>query len=310
MAAPYDTYDVVASNAKSIKEDVDDSIHMISPVDNPVASMSRTITAINHVHNWQEDELASASANKKVEGADASFQDETPPSLRTTYTQIMDKTAQVTGSLEAVSKYGRDSEMAYQLMKKYRELANDEEFAYVGSGRQTGNAGGSATARECVSVHAQINTGGNVADATGITTYAQLEAKIVDAHKEAYDDGGYPNYMMIPTLVAPYIANFALASGRERDFGGSRTVVHVVDMYISPYGELDVVVDRQLDNDSILLLDFEYMATPTLRPTDDWEIARTGDSLKRQILREGAIACLNFSAHAMVDNVPASLSAA
>lgn len=309
MAAPYDTYDIKGVNDKSIKDDVQDVIYNISPVDNPVASMSRTIMANDTVHFWNEDELEAAASNKNVEGADATFADETPTVKRSNYTQIFDKTVSVTGTLEAVSKYGRDSEMAYQLAKKYRVLANDEEFAIVGSGRQTGNAGNSSVARELVSLHSQINTGGNVADATGITTYSQLEGKIIDAHRAAYDEGGMPNYMIIPTIAAPYIANFALAAGRQRDFASERTVVHVVDMYISPFGELDVVVDRNLDSDSILLLDFEYMATPVLRPTDDWEIAKLGDSYRRQILRESTVAALNFKAHAMVDNVPSSLAA-
>ena len=45
--------------------------------------------------------------------------------------QIMSKVAEITGTLETVDKYGRDSEMAYQLELRYGELANDEEKAII-----------------------------------------------------------------------------------------------------------------------------------------------------------------------------------
>lgn len=77
--------------------------------------------------------------------------------------------------------------------------------------------------------------------------------------------------------------------------------------YVSYYGELDVILDRNQD-DCYLGLDFNYLATPVLRPTRDWPIARTGDTDKRQILRESTYAVLNTRAHFMVDNVPATLS--
>lgn len=63
------------------------------------------------------------------------------------------------------------------------------------------------------------------------------------------------------------------------------------------------------DADNIILgVDFNYSATPVLRATRDWPIAKLGDSDKRQILRESTIACLNSKAHFMVENVPNGLT--
>ena len=57
-------------------------------------------------------------------------------------------------------------------------------------------------------------------------------------------------------------------------------------MYVSTYGELDVVLDRNMEAGTMLLVDFNYTAA-VLRPTADWPIAKMGDSDKRQILWEG-----------------------
>lgn len=302
-------------------EDVEDVIYNISPIDNPVASMSRTIRATAKIHEWTEDVLAAAGSNKKVEGAAAGADTSVPVLEKFSYCQIMDKVAEVTGTLESVDKHGRDSEMGYQLEKRYGELANDEELAIVGAPggvRQVGAAGTGAVAREMKSLHTMLDTTtqvpgltagtlGVVIDAAAFTTIVQLEQGLLDAHLKTFSFGGNPKYLFVNPSRVRHINRFAYSAGRTRQIANEKTLVNVIDLYISSYGELDVVLDRQQDN-CLLLLDFEYLATPVLRATADWAIAKQGDSDKRQILRESSFAVLNSKAHAMVDNVPAALT--
>ena len=293
-------------------EDVQDEIYIISPVDNPVASMSRTIRATGKLHEWTEDELQAAAKNAAVEGAPAPDDSSAAVSELSNFCQIMTKAAEITGTLEEVDKYGRDSEMAYQLELRYGELANDEELAIVGAPggtRQTATAGDSVTAREMASLHNQLDAA-VIVDATGNTLISELETDLLAAHLATYDLGGNPSYLITSPASSNNIASFALSAGRERDFGNEKTLVHVIDLYVSNFGELDVVLDRNMDsvNEAYLLLDFNYLATPVLRPTRDWPIAKAGDSDIRQILRESTFAVLNTEAHAMVDNIPAGLT--
>lgn len=293
-------------------EDVVDDIYNISPIDNPVASMSRTTRATGKIHEWTEDSLKAAAKNAKVEGAAAGADESAAVVERQNYCQIMSKVAEITGTMEVVDKYGRDSEMAYQLELRYGELANDEELAIVGAPggtRQIAVAGDSSTAREMASIYSQVDSG-NIISASGLTTVASLEAKILAAHLATYNDGGNPGYAVTDPLVAGYFAGFAGSAGRNRDIRNDRSIVNVVDLYVSTYGELDVVLDRQMTQTSlaILLLDFNYLATPVLRPTRDWPIAKAGDSDKRQILRESTFAVLNSKAHAIVDAIPNNLT--
>jgi hypothetical protein len=292
-------------------EDVQDEIYIVSPVDNPVASMSRTIRATGKLHEWTQDKLNAAAKNAAIEGAVAPADTSQAVVELSNHCQIMTKTAEITGTLEAVDKYGRDSEMAYQLELRYGELANDEELAIVGApggSRQTGTPGTAGAAREMASLHSQLDAG-VIVDATAYTTVADLEAGLLAAHLATYSLGGNPRYLFTNPANAQYISSFAFAAGRQRDISNETRLVNVIDLYVSHYGELDVVLDRHQD-DCFLLLDFQYLATPVLRPTRDWAIAKQGDSDKRQILREGTFAVLNTEAHAMVDNIPAGLTVA
>ena len=114
-------------------EDVVDEIYNISPIDNPVASMSRTVAATAKTHEWTEDSLVASGKNAKIEGAEAGNDTSAPVVPRSNYCQIMDEVAEISGTLQVVDKYGRDSEMAYQLELRYGKLANDEELAIVGA---------------------------------------------------------------------------------------------------------------------------------------------------------------------------------
>lgn len=296
-----------------LREDVQDMIYNISPVDNPIASMAKTIRANGKKHEWTEDALATAAANRQIEGADATFSNPAALTALDNQCQIMTKTAQITGTLETVDKYGRDSEMAYQLMKRYMELANDEELAIMGAPggtRQSKVVGDASTARQmqCLlsAVHANVTV-----DATGITTVAQLEAKILAAHQAGYTYGANPRFLSINPSKALYVAAFAAATGRNRDINNQpnrKVIVNAIDLYVSPFGELTVMLDRNQDTLAAFMCDPNYVATPVLRPTDDWAIAKTGDSEKRQILREGTVALLNIRSCPLVDNIPATLT--
>lgn len=309
--AAFETYDQVRQ-----AEDVQDEIYIISPVDNPVASMSRTIRATGKLHEWSEDSLQAAGKNAAVEGADYPGDSSQAVSELNNSCQIMTKGAEITGTLEEVDKYGRDSEMAYQLELRYGELANDEELAIVGAPggtRQTQVTGPKGTAREMASLHTQLDASVIIDSATSqpgstpVTTLAQQEADLLAGHLACYTAGGNPSYLFTPPNRAQHIADFAYSAGRTRDVRNETQLVNVIDLYVSFYGELDVVLDRNQD-DCWLGLDFNYLATPVLRATRDWPIARTGDSDKRQILRESTFAVLNTKAHFMIDNIPATLT--
>ena len=311
-------------------EDVQDVIYNISPIDSPVISMSKTIRATGKLHEWSQDDLNCPGPNAQLEGAPAGMDQSKPIVELSNYCQIMTKVAEVTGTLEAVDKYGRDSEMAYQLELRYGELANDQEYAVVGM-QQTKNAGAAnpltsdPTCYPVDGIEPQIPpfpdpqgvvTGARmmesfipqldddvVIDGSAATDAEGVEELLLQAHLATYMKGGNPSYLVTDPKTAGIVSSFALAAGRHRDIRNERQIVNVIDLYVSTYGELDVVLDRNMEAGTMLLVDFNYTATPVLRPTSDFPIAKVGDSDKREILWEGTYAVLNTGAHAAVTGV-------
>lgn len=303
-------------------EDVVDEIYNVSPIDNPVAAMSRTTRATGKLHEWTEDVLNAAASNAAVEGADAGADSSSEVTEKDNYCQIMTKVARITGTLEEVDKYGRDSEMAYQLELRYGELANDEELAIIGAPggtRQSAAAGSNVTARKFACFQVQMLAGRNASDnviSSTATDLDELEDELLAAHEGSYEHGGNPRHLIVPPKGARYIAGMAASSGRQRDFGNARQIVNVVDLYSSPFGELEVVLDRHCERTAqggsavniFAGIDFMYSATPVLRATRDFPLAKTGDSENREIIRESTYAVLNTDAHFLLTGISNSLA--
>ncbi len=102
-----------AHSAIGQREDLTDVIYDISPTETPFMSSIGKTKATAVYHEWQTDSLAAAAANAAVEGADASTATLSPTTRVGNRTQISQKTVGVTGTLQAVNKAGRKSELAY-----------------------------------------------------------------------------------------------------------------------------------------------------------------------------------------------------
>ena len=55
------------------REDLSDTIYMISPVETPFLSMIGKTKATATLHEWQTDALATPAANAQLEGDETSF---------------------------------------------------------------------------------------------------------------------------------------------------------------------------------------------------------------------------------------------
>ena len=101
------------------------------------------------------------------------------------------------------------------------------------------------------------------------------------------------------------VANFAAASGRERDFSTGTKIVNSVDLYVSPFGQCSVVPNRFLQANSCLVLDTEYWSRAVLRPVQTINLAKQGDSEKKQMLTELTLVCENDKASGVISALTA-----
>jgi hypothetical protein len=306
-ATAFKTYDQVG-----IKEDISDVISNISPTNTPFQTMVKTESVHNTLFQWQEDSLAAVGANAAVEGADASDSTLNATTMLSNYTQILTKTVRVSNSADTVSTYGRAKETAYQMGKKSAELKREFEYALVGVA-QNAAVGNETTARKFGNVFGTGASGasmidtGNVIDHTA-TPVALSENDVLTANQKLYEGGGEAKIMMIKPADSLIVAGFTAAAGRYRTFDGSadKTVVNVVDLYVSPFGEQKVVINRFLKADSALLFDPQYWKIAVLRPWTRIPLAVTGDAHRNQIVGEFSLKHLNQKASAAIKGLTGS----
>ena len=284
--ATYTTYDQVGK-----KEDVSDIITDISPLSTPMFTLMKTEKVQARVFEWQEDAIRNSSADNAIlEGADATMSTLVATTMRSNTTQIMEESFQVSKTADAIATYGRAKETAHQLSKALKAIKKDVEASFVGRDQAAVTGSGSA-ARKMASLLNQIST---AVDAGANATDPLTEAKLLTAGETAYNNGSDVNTFMIKPGDAQIVAGFAGSAGRNREIAQGKTLVNAIDLYVSPYGEYRVVLNRELATDHALLVDPSMFKTAVLRPFARTLLAATGDSDKHSIVGEYSCKHMNF----------------
>jgi hypothetical protein len=311
-------------DAVGAREDLSDVIYDISPQDTPIMSSIGKTKATAVFHEWQTDALAAATtANAAVEGADATASTLSPTTRIGNYTQIVQKTVQISGTLESVDKAGRKSEKAYQLAKASAELKRDIEAIITANQGQS--AGNSSTARVMGSLLSYIKTNTNKGSGTttagedpttiGVstrvdadTTRTFTETMLKDVVQQVFTSGGTPSLLVVPPALKQVVSNFTgLAQHRyNSNASGEVTILAGADLYQSDFGVISIVPNRFMRSRDALVLDPEYAALAYLRPFQTNELAKTGDSMKTQILAELTLEVRNEAAHGGVFDLSAT----
>lgn len=315
MAQPSNTfsqYDAVGN-----REDLSNIIYDVSPTETPFLSSISKSKATSTKHEWQTDSLTAAVAsNAVIEGDDATTDSTTASTRVFNYTQISDKVPRVTGTQESVNSAGRRSEMAYQMERRMKELKRDCETMLLDNGAYV--AGNDSTARQCAGLQAYVTSSTSVAsDATAAagtgadahtdgTARALTENLVEDALAQAWDAGGNPTMGLLNSFQKRKFTSFSGNSTRF-DKGEDKKLVNSVDVYIDPLGsEITLSADRFVPTDVIYFVDPEYAAFSTLRDFMSHNLAKTGDTLRKQILVEATLEVKNEKAHAGVYDLTVS----
>jgi hypothetical protein len=310
-----------AHTAIGQREDLTDVIYNISPTETPFMSSIGKTKATAVYHEWQTDSLAAATtANAAVEGADASDATLSPTTRLGNYTQILQKTIKVSGTLDTVNKAGRKSEKAYQLAKASQEIKRDLETIMLSNqGRDAGSS--NSTPRKMGSLLSWIKTntdyGSGGADPTtiGVSTRSDgtqrtfTEALLKTVVAEVFTSGGMPSVLMVGASGKQKVSSFAGIGATRFNVTGAKpsTIIGAADIYVSDFGNISVVPNRFMRTRDALILDPEYAAVAYLRPFQTNELAKAGDSDKTQILVECTLEVKNEAAHGGVFDLDMAL---
>jgi len=324
--ATIQTYDRVG-----IAEDVSDIITNIDPTATPFQTMIGTGKVTQPFYQWQEDDFRRVKVNAAVEGADGSATTRAATRMRANYTQILEETISVSDRTERTKLYGRRSETKYQSAKVARELKRDLEFHLVGR-TQSAAAGSSSTASLFGNVFGQdasATPANVVSNRLALAGKTIREADLLSLHQTLYNEGADPSTFMITPLDSLSVAAFAASAGRERDFGHTKKVVNAVDLYVSPFGEVKVYLNRFLqayiadgaaspeeqiqpdvDADTTadqfgtaILFDPAMFSLVSLRPWTRTKLAKTGDAEKYQMLGEYGLKHRNYKCSGVLTGI-------
>jgi Family of unknown function (DUF5309) len=294
----FTSYDQVGA-----KEDVSDVITNISPTKVPFQSGIGNEKLHNKVFDWQEDSLRAVTDNNQAEGFDATFITVTPTVMRENVTQILAEAFEVAGTTDAISVYGRAKDSALQMKKSSAQVKRDLENAFVGTAQAKVKPTDNTTNRKMAGYQTQVDSGAVVH--SGASTNLS-EANVLTLLQTLYNNGADPSVIMVTPSNSTIVADFAKASGRQREIiNGTkdRAVVNAVDLYVSPFGEQKVVLNRFLKAHNTLVYEPDMWALCTLRPWFRETLAKTGDALKMMIVGEFSLKHKNFKASGViVDN--------
>ncbi|KAA3643430.1 MAG: hypothetical protein DWQ07_23235 [Chloroflexi bacterium] len=248
-------------------------------------------TAVSHTDNSTITIIGMA----RLEGDDADYGPIVDLSAPFNYTSIFQKAVQVSGTQQVISQYGIDDEFMYQANKAVPHLLRlvERQAFYgereVGSGSAPRSMGGLST----FITDNSVDAGGGIAKSD------------VDALMEEITmDGGYPDLLVMNPRIANDLrglldsSSFVRVSQDENKLG-----VDAIERVMTQYGELELVMDRWCPEDTAYILQSDKVGFYTLRPFASHELARSGDSLKGEVIGEVSVLVANDKAHGKITGI-------
>ena len=318
MAQVTGTYSVY--DAAGLREDLSDIIYSISPTETPFMSGIGKEKATAVLHEWQTDSLASAVANNaQIEGDEIGFSAPSATTRVNNRTQISRKSVIVSGTLDSVSKAGRNNELAYQISKASKELTRDMESSLCANNSPV--VGDDSTARELAGLAGWIQqnndagAGGangqvNSVDVPGTartdgTQRAFTESQLKSVIKKCWDEGGDPSMIMLGSFNKQVLSGFTGGS-TSFDPAENKRLVAAVDVYESDFGAMTVVPNRFQRARDVFVLQPDMFATAFLRDFQLMDLAKTGDATKQALLAEYTLVSKNEKASGAIFDVTTS----
>jgi hypothetical protein len=320
MAIPANTYTRVTAGT-NVREDLIDKITLTQPWKTPVISASGRATAENTLHEWQRDSFRAANKdNAALSGDDATATAKTPPSRVANTCQIFQDTVQVDGRVEKVKKAGMESAMRYFKAKAYKEIQRDMEAAVVSknlavadNGTLSGKLAGLGRLIYTNALHGgagatPAHTSGAATTAITAGTNRTFTVTLLNtAVQQTYVASGEvpPEVYMSPAHKETFSTFTGIAANRlDVKTGDQGRIVSGADIYMSNFGQMAIIPHYLMAGaDYVLGLDTDYIDMAYLRSFKSTELAKTGDSMKEQVLVDATLRVTSEVCQFKIDNL-------
>lgn len=317
----FDTYD-----SNSNRETLSDIIDRITPAETPLYSLIGDEKVTGTRPTWQTDTLGTPDTdNAHVEGEIYTYDTVQATTRVGAPTQIFRKSFIISDTQEEVEKAGKSSDVAYERVKKGQEIKIDIETAMLGN--QAAVAGAQNVARRLAGLRAWISTNDSMGAggaSGGYDSGSGLVNAAVNGTKRAftkslmdgvisgvYTSGGNPSVLMtspyIKSVFSTFMSDSNIAQLRQNTNARTQaTLVGAADAYLSDFGLIDIVPNRQMARTPDLarnafLLEPEKLSKGWLRRIhEDKDVARTSDGQPVVIIGEMTLMVKNEAALGVV----------
>jgi hypothetical protein len=215
---------------------------------------------------------------------------------------------------EGLDKAGRQREMAYQVLKIAKEQKLDIEKALFDNNAKV--AGSASAARELAGApswmitNVDFQSGNSGANPTGDGTDARTDdgtptafsqTKFDTVMQSIWENGGNPDSV----YLSAFQMNKALAftgnnNQRSAVQAGDERVIKSLAVYVTPWGTVEFIPSRENRSRDVFIMQDDMWEVAVLRPTKNVELAKTGDSSKRQVVTELTLCAKNEKANGII----------
>ena len=310
-----ETYDVT-----TIREDLSEALASITPTETIFMNSIGTRSVDNTFFEYAEVDLAAAGANRQIEG-DVGLSNTAPTNAvrKGNYTQISAKVVEVSSTNQAVNGVANAQTVAKQVAYKLSEMKRDMEKMLLDNVAASAGSSGTARATAGLPAHLTSNvsrgTGGanpttsgtgeagfpNAA-ATDGTQRAITETLLKNVIKSCWDNGAEPQIVLCGSSQKQTISTFTGNATRFKD-ATDGALNAAIDLYVSDFGQLQVVPARHIRSRDVFVLDPNYAEVAYLQTAKQEALAKTGLSERRLISAEYGLAVTSQKAHGVIADI-------
>ena len=235
---------LVTYDSTDRREDLLSIVGDVSPDDTPLATMLKTSTAQNTLHEWLEDYITPpTSVTAAAEGAAATYTALTQPVRRNNITATLTRTFRVSGTERAVKVGNGQDPMDYQAAKALRQWKMDQEFLLLNGALASGASG---TARGMAGLDSVITT---LYTARNSGT-SLSETEFQDMHQDSWTQGGTENsfdLVLVPFGLKRKIDGFTAGATKYVD-QSDKKLTQPVAIYETSAGVARIMQHRYVDS--------------------------------------------------------------
>jgi hypothetical protein len=304
---------LVSSAITHAHEDLSDVITRLSPTATPFTTLIGKGKATNTRHEWTASSLAAPNpANALTDGAAAPDASANVPVRLSNQTQLFAKTVAVSSSVQATNTAGSKNELNRQKVEKGLEIKRDVEAAFIsaspsddGSTRRLGGAIAWVKTNALMGSNgATIGySGGAVGAITNGTNRAFTEEMLLQGLEGIFLAGGTPSKVMTGTAMKRKISTFN-GNGTKQQNAKDKTIHQSVDVYVSDYGTVDLIVHPYWQvSTAVLAFNPDLWEAAYLTSYETTPLAKTGAFDAHMISAEVTLACLSEAGNATIRDV-------